>query len=110
MKLCGHCAGRRLFARFSHQVPRRRPVAVAVEKRATDSTVQHSFEREVMLVRRPVANHLVTLDDTLDPKAFLVRGNTSETSIRRRVLVLEVFHELIISRGAGAIQVRCHTR
>src|SRR5262249_5245705 len=66
------------------------PVAVAVEDRAADSSVQDSLEREVFGPGRPVADDRVGgTRVALDPQPLLVGGAAAHASIVRCGTVLE---------------------
>ena len=53
-----------------HQVPRRGPVAMAVEQRADDAAAQHSFKRFVLLARLPLGDDFIAIRKAADVQAL----------------------------------------
>lgn len=82
-------ARRILGVRALHQVIRRRPVAVTIQKSADDPAVQNSWERFVFLFRFPFRNHFTVLGETADAQAFGVGRAASPACVVRRVRFLQ---------------------
>lgn len=89
VKVRGHRTRRSRFAALLHDVPGRRPVAMAVEQRATNATVQDPFEGLVVCLGRPFGDNFVPLNDTADPQPLCVGWATPKTLVVRRVGLLK---------------------
>ena len=93
-----HGAGRTIVARRFHQVPRRRPIAVAIEQRADNPAVQHSRKRLIFRRGFPFRHDLiVALRKTANAQTVRIRRPATPARIRGRVAFLQrwlgVFHD-----------------
>ena len=95
MKICGDCAGRSRYAGLLHQMMRRGPVAVAIEQRSADPSVEHIRKRLMMFLRGPRRDELVSLDETTNSQPLLI----SRTAAKAAVVRSESF-----------LKARCHAR
>lgn len=84
-------AGGSVCPALLHQMMRRRPIQVTVEKRSDDPSVQHAGERLMMFLRTPFTNVLITLDEASDSKPLLVRTTASEADALRCICFLQGF-------------------
>src|SRR5687768_710498 len=92
MKVGGHRAGRRIGARFLHQMMRGCPVAVAVQQCPADPSVEYAGKGLVVFSRPPLCNHLGALDDTSNAQTLLVGRTAPEAAIVRGIRLLQTFH------------------
>lgn len=99
MKISGDGTGRLFGAARVHEVKRRGPIAVTIEKGTDDAAVKDAFEGEMMGFRPPLGHHMVALHITLDAESLLVRRSATETAILRGVGFLKTFHGLRIKRN-----------
>ena len=83
MKICGDCAGRSRYAGLLHQMMRRGPVAVAIEQRSADSSVEHIRKRLMMFLRGPRSDDLVALYETTNSQSLLIGRTAAEAAIVR---------------------------
>src|SRR5437773_7749177 len=86
---------------------RRRPVAVAIEKRAADSAVEDALERLVIGLRTPFANQFVAFLEAADAESFVVRRTTSEAAAVGRVGFLDAFHFRANATTSGKNAWKC---
>ena len=78
-----------ICARFIHQMPGCRPIAVAIEERADNATIQDSRERFVALLRFPFGHDFIAADEAANVEAVRIRRAAAETGVGRRVKFLK---------------------
>src|SRR5205823_4480885 len=116
--------GARCAIRFGvlHEVICGRPVAMTIEQRADDSSVQYPRERLVFRLRFPFRNDFIAFGETADAQSIWIRGAASPAGILRsitflqgkRLLILHIWGELaalrLIAGGFGAVGRRAWIR
>ena len=75
--------------RFVHQMPRRRPIAVTIEKCADDASIQDAGKCLVLLLRRPFRDHFFGFGKTSDAQTFGIGRAATPTGVIRSVFFLE---------------------
>lgn len=89
----GDRARRRVYVQPVHQVPRRGPVAMAVEQRADDAAVQHAFISFVFRTRLPLGNNLFAVCKAANMQALGISGTTTKArEIRREDFLNTLVH------------------
>src|SRR5579872_4404856 len=92
VKICRDGARRAVRAGLLHQMHRRGPVAVAIQKRAADAAVEDAVEGLMMRLGTPLANELVAFGEAANAKTFRVGRPASEALIVRCVSFLNALH------------------
>ena len=87
--ICRNRAGRPIFTGLVHQMPGRRPIAVAIEERPDDAAIQDSGKRFVARLRFPFRDDFFAAHKTANVEALRIRRATPKAGIFRRVFFLE---------------------
>src|ERR1700733_7233284 len=91
-ELGGDRARQRALVLRLHQVDRPRPVPVAIEEGPPAPAIDDSCESQVMRLRLPVADELVTFGEAPDAQPFGIRRTASEAGVRGSVGLLQALH------------------
>src|SRR5258707_5026250 len=76
---------------FFHQMPGRRPIAMAIEQSANDPAAQHSLECLILGKWLPFSNNLFAGRKTANMQTFRICRPTTEASEIRSVRFLDAF-------------------
>ena len=89
---------RRVYVQLVHQVPRRGPVAMAVEQRADDAAVQHAFVSLVFRTRLPLGNDLFAVCEAANMQALGISGTAPKArEIRRESFLNTLIHHALFA-------------
>ena len=102
-----------------HEIPSRRPVAMAIEQRPDDPAVEDSLKGLMMRLRDPVGDDFITANKTSQPQAPAIGRSTTKAFVARRECFLQAFlghfrEPIVVSehragRGGKTPWARCGT-